>query len=264
MAPPFKPVAYRPGIASRTVQAMEDDNNNSKTAYKDDDEGTSIRLDTFDDSTPSEAIKQGLIHGTYKPSDNTADLHVSDKGEGPGVSFKDMYNVAVHLYQRMKEVEYTSGIKGKLMLRPTGAAIVKIVVDLLSAALGSTFSFAISRTQRYKRKTFGKSGSGGRGRNKIESDVLPEHFSALDSLYGENVVSIVPLIQTGNEAYKAQTPQEFYQNMLEKSPAGQRQLERYKKQVSDPKEMYSPGLMLTLSVDQLPAVIKTLEKLMND
>ena len=74
--------------------------------------------------------------------DNSADLHVNSKGDGPGMDVQDMLDVTVELQTVMKARHATSGIAGTFILHPTGAAIVKKVTEMLAGALGGYYSLA--------------------------------------------------------------------------------------------------------------------------
>jgi hypothetical protein len=256
------PSLARPGIAVRTVQRME------LASGGDHDppfipEGETEKKVTKVDRNQPIPLRLGLIHGTYKPADNSADLHVSDKGGGGGMNPRHMRTMAGLVYSLMKDREHESGIKGRLELKPTGTAVVKMVVELLGEALGSTFSVLEARFHKKWRKNFGSSSTQDRSRKKLESGVLSEHISSLKSLQGEGALTMIPLIQTQNQAYKAQSTADYYQDMLEATPQGEKQFERYVAQVSDPHEQYSPGLFLTISADQIPALIAVLDKIIN-
>ncbi|HWU90257.1 MAG TPA: DUF4157 domain-containing protein [Kofleriaceae bacterium] len=200
-------------------------------------------------------IKQGLIHGTYDEETNTIDLHVEAKGGGGGLAARDMLQVAEQCYQLMTARERTGGPQGRFMLHPTGAAIVKIMVELLAGALGSRLDKWKAALLQTKRKKFGGPG-GSKNPDKLEPGVLPEHFAFLDSLRGDDPgVSIVPRMRA-----KYNTEDNVNQNMLEKSPEGNERYETYKAvlQSSEDDEPVGPGLDVTLTSDLLPAVIETL------
>ncbi|HSK05672.1 MAG TPA: DUF4157 domain-containing protein [Kofleriaceae bacterium] len=201
------------------------------------------------------ALREGLIHGTYDEETSSIDLHVDAKGSGGGLSAREMLSMAEQCYELMTARERTGGPKGRFMLHPTGAAIVKIMVELLAGALGGRIDKWKAALLQAKRKKFGGPG-GPKNPDKLEPGVLPEHFAFLDSLRSEQPgVSIVPRLRG-----KYNTEENVDQNMMEKTPQGNERYETYKTvlQSSDDEEPIGPGLDVTLTSDLLPAVIATL------
>ncbi len=200
-------------------------------------------------------LREGLIHGTYDEETNSIDLHVDAKGSGGGLSAREMLRMAEQCHELMTARERTGGPQGRFMLHPTGAAIVKIMVELLAGALGGRIDKWKAALLQTKRKKFGGSG-GAKNPDKLEPGVLPEHFAFLDSLRSDHPsVSIVPRLRG-----KYNTEENVDQNMMEKTPQGNERYETYKTvlQSSDDEEPIGPGLDVTLTSDLLPAVIGVL------
>jgi ribose-phosphate pyrophosphokinase len=86
------------------------------------------------------ALREGLIHGTYDEETNSIDLHVdakgSSSGSGTGLPARAMLTIAEQCLELMTARERTGGPKGRFMLHPTGAVIVKIMVELLENVRG--------------------------------------------------------------------------------------------------------------------------------
>jgi hypothetical protein len=200
-------------------------------------------------------LERGLIHGTYDEETNSIDLHVSAKGDGGGLTARDMLAVAERCLELMTAREKAKGPQGRFMLHPTGAAIVKIMVELLAGSLGGRLDKWKAAALQMKRKKFG--GQGGRKNpDKLGQDVLPEHFAFLDSMRGDDPgVSIIPRMRASYN-----TEDNVNQNMMEKSAKGNERYATYKAvlQASEDDEPVGPGLDVTLTSDLLPAVIATL------
>lgn len=208
-------------------------------------------------------ILQGLIKGTYTIKNNTADLHVNAKGDGAGLSPADMLAVAELLYDRMMTVHATTGIRGRFMLHPTGAAIVKIMINLLGEALGGTWSKLLARGSKLVRKAITEPKSP----DKIHPNILSEHLHYLESLRGENAVAISPNINSKTGKHRltkedyilGKDEQYASRDMMDGSTEGNAVFEKYKAHESDPEEDRSAGLDITIYADQLPKVIALLK-----
>jgi hypothetical protein len=201
-------------------------------------------------------IRIGLIHGTYDEETNTADLHVDAKGSGGGLSVKDMYEVALCTHQLMTHREESGGPKGRFMLHPTGAAIVKIVAELLGEALGGNWSKSRAKFAQFNRKRSGKGGA--KSFDKLDKSVLPEHFRYLDSVRGTGAVEIVPRIVSATGKYKP-TEDDYNQDMMSTTKEGDKQYQKYSEALQDEEEPMGPGLDVTIYSDQLPAIIAILK-----
>ncbi|MGZ3457982.1 MAG: hypothetical protein ACXU86_05675, partial [Archangium sp.] len=219
-----------------------------------------------------------LIHGHHDLDKNSIDLHVKSKqGQGgDGLSDHDIFKSAVSSYNLLTQQEAQTGQKnGTVVLHPQGAAIVKKVVDMLGETLGNEQQKVAARQLRMKRKVaehkaqpnyitkqfnkmIGKA-EPKKSDSKLESPVLPEHFAYLDSLRGQNAVSIAPVITSPNPQYRVETPEEFEQDMLQTTPQGDAQYNRYKDVVQDPEEQASPSLSIKLTTEQLGKLIAKLE-----
>jgi hypothetical protein len=204
----------------------------------------------------AQPILQGLIHGSYTNADNKADLHVNPKADGgPGLTRADMLAVATDVEQAMRLRNVAGGPMGQLLLHPTGAAIVKIVVEMLGEALGGWWSKMAARVRKLARPA--ANAAAPRSADRLEQRILPEHFAYVDSLRGSNAVSIKPRIVSNNPAYKP-TAADFDQDMMATSAAGNAKYAQYKAQASDINEELGASLDITINADQLPAVITLL------
>jgi hypothetical protein len=201
-------------------------------------------------------FNRGLIHGHLVRAQNQADLHV-DPGDGTTLS-ADMLAVAQDVYAKMT---LTSTLPrrpdGTVYLRPQGAAVIKIVSQLLGEALGDPRQIALARDHIKWRKigekaveifTLGlykpkKSGE------VLDKAVVPEHAEYMKSLVGLTGVDIRPLLK-GTVSYE-----EFSQNMLEASNAGQDRLVKYLKSVE---EGATVSMDIYIGRAQLPDVISVM------
>lgn len=206
-------------------------------------------------------LRQGLIHGTYDEESNSIDLHVDAKGDGPGLGgrggARDMLAMAEHCLELMTVRERTGGPIGKFMLHPTGAAIVKSFVELLADALGGTWGKIKAGALQTKRKKFGTPDTA-QNPDKLGGSVRPEHFAFLESMRGDDPpVSIVPRMRA-----KHTTEANLNQNMMETSAEGNAHFATYKSVLNAPEdeEPVGPGLDVSLTSAQLPAVIASLRK----
>lgn len=199
-------------------------------------------------------IQQGLIHGTYKWLDNSVDLHVSSKGEGPGFSTADMTLAAQKAFQKMTQRREDGGPVGKFILHPTGAAVVKIMVQLLGEALGDPALIELAhnsikwRKLREKMRVFKQKPMSA---DMLDTSVHAEHFAYLRSLAGAAGLTIAPILKgTKSEA-------EFNQNMLEQTALGAARLKAYADAVE--KQEYGVSLNIQISADRLLDMLRLLE-----
>ncbi len=201
-------------------------------------------------------IRWGLVRGTYEKAPNKADLHVDAKGDGPGLNPKDMCAALTEVYEYMVAREQQGGPLGVLEVHPTGAAIVKVVVEMLGEVFGSFYSKNKARAQKALRKKFGDNGGG--SSDKLMPGVLDEHFSSLDALQGTDALEIVPQVSATNVAYKS-TLADYDQNMLANTTLGKAKLAKYKGVLRDEDEPMGPGLKITIFSTRIPEIIRLLE-----
>jgi hypothetical protein len=153
----------------------------------------------------------------------------------------------------MKASEEDTGKPGKLQLTPQGAAITKVVVEMLGESIGGGFSKTAARAQKVARKSFG--GAAPAGGEKIAPSVQGEHNSYLNSLKGDNGVAIVP-VTTGKHGA---TLDNYGQDMLDGSKVGNERLTQYKAQLADPEMEHGPSMIVTLDAAQLPKIATLLK-----
>jgi hypothetical protein len=202
-------------------------------------------------------IRQGLIKGAYKWKTNDADLHVAPKGSDGTFPESDMLIVAEKLYQTMELRWQDGGPVGKLILRPTGAAIVKIVVQMLGEALGDIGSVAKARESIKNRKFIEELLSYVPLREKpvkaaatLDPTVHEEHFEYLSGLQGATGLEIIAL------GVPAETAPEYNQNILAGTREGRARLSAYFKTVEGQEK--GASLYVTIYHHQLPRIISVL------
>ncbi len=202
-------------------------------------------------------ISQGLIHGTYKWADNSVDLHVAPKGEGGEFSIADIAVVLRKMQQKMAQRTKNGGGVGKFILHPTGAAIVKTLVQLMGEALGDEELVNKARGEIKSRKMLESvkkvfSTPPKKDDDKLDKSVHPEHFAYLDSLVGTQGLAIAPILRG------TRTVEERDQNMLAPSEAGGNRLNAYKKSVAENTGLVS--LNIEFSAERIPKVLDFLDK----
>jgi hypothetical protein len=202
--------------------------------------------------------RQGVIHGDLKGVDNQADFHV-DPGDGRRLR-ADMLTVARDVSERMTAANVIHGApKGRVYLRPQGAAIIKIVSQMLGEALGDKRLIeqahqaiqwrkfkeaALDKVPFYTRPKLSK--------EVLDKSVVPEHSAYMKSLVGVSGVDIKPLLGG------ARSMEEFTQNMLEESEMGRARLGKYLETVESATAPVSMDIFI--SQDRLSAVISLLQK----
>lgn len=202
--------------------------------------------------------KQGLIHGDLKGVANQADFHV-DPGDGRGLR-ADMLTVARDVFERVTAANTLHGVpKGRVYLRPQGAAIIKIVSQMLGEALGDRRLIeqahdaiqwrkleeaVLDKIPFYTRPKMSK--------EVLDKSVVPEHSAYMKSLVGVSGVDIKPLLRG------TLSMEEFTQNMLEESEMGRARLKKYLETVQSATVPVSMDIFI--SQDRLPAVISLLQK----
>ena len=202
--------------------------------------------------------RQGLIHGDLIGVKNEADFHV-DPGDG-GSLRADMLAVAQDVCEKMTAANTIHGApKGRVYLRPQGAAIIKIVSQMLGEALGQRELIeqahrsiqwrkfkeaALDKIPVYTRPKLSK--------EVLDKSVVPEHSDYMKSLVGVSGVDIKPLLRG------AKSLEEFTQNMLEESQMGRDRLQKYLETVESGN--VSVSMDIYISQDRLPNVISLLQK----
>ena len=220
------------------------------------------RMDVREEEEPEELedipIDQGLIHGTYKPSSNTADLHVRSGRGVQSLAITDMLRVAQELYRRMTERHQMQNAPvGTFILHPTGAAVVKILTQILGEALGNADMVQKAQTLYKWRKIKDKIPTFLRKKEKMDQDkiakgVIPEHVAYIKALENVAGIEIRPILPSG-------TPEEFEQNMLEASKEGKDRMIKYIETLEQ--QEIGVSLNVTITHLQLPEIIRLLSTL---
>jgi len=202
--------------------------------------------------------RQGLIKGGLNGISNEADFHV-EPGNGRGLS-ADMLAVAQDVFEKMTAANTLHGApKGRVHLRPQGAAVIKIVSQMLGEALGDKTLIEQAHRAIEWRKLKGAAidiipfyNRPALSNDVLDKSVAPEHSAYMKSLVGVSGVDIKPLL--GGALSMA----EFTQNMLEQSDMGQARLTKYLETVES--ATVAVSLDIYISQDRLPAVISLLKK----
>jgi hypothetical protein len=204
------------------------------------------------------SYKKGLIHGDLIRDKNAADFHV-DKGDGAGLT-ADMLVVTEDVYEKMT---LTSRLPerpdGQVYLRPQGAAIIKIVSQMLGEALGDPKQVELAHTaikwRKFKEAALDKVPFYTRPKMSAEvldKSIVPEHAEYMKALVGVSGVDIKPLIPG------TKTIEEFTQNMLEASAQGRQRLQQYLETVEEASGPVSMDIFV--GRQKLPVVIALLRR----
>ncbi len=73
----------------------------------------------------------GLMYGKHNPENNTAEMHVHQKG-AEQFRMQDVYNAFKWVHKKMVKCEKETGISGILEWEPMGAAVVKMIAELFA------------------------------------------------------------------------------------------------------------------------------------
>lgn len=203
----------------------------------------------------NQAFREGLVKGHYDPVTNNADMHVDPKNDAhPHLAKADVIAAFEDLYQAMHANFQATGNMGTIDWNPQGAAVIKMVAELLGESLGGKLGRLSARIKKFARQKFGTPPVGRPG-DALSADIVPEHLAYLGALKGKAGVSIkgvgVPLTAATNDLKLA----EFNQNMVDNSPAGNARLANYGRAAL---AGIPVSLSITLHYTQLPALIATL------
>ncbi|QLE59493.1 DUF4157 domain-containing protein [Nostoc sp. TCL26-01] len=206
-------------------------------------------------------IEQGLIHGDYTSDNNYCDLHVNESGQsGGGVLFGlDFLQVAEQVNDLLLQGEQDTGREGIIQLRPMGAAIVKIVTELLGESLGDKNTVEMARELSKQRKETEAESKKPKERQpfKLDRSLAPEHTTYLASLRGvREGLSISPM------ALNTMTETEAMgMDMTGMSPAEQILFNKYKSAVYDELTKVTPGLIIYIKQRHLPTIIQYIKEM---
>jgi hypothetical protein len=230
----------------------------------------------------AQEFRQGLIHGTYRPPTNLADMHVDQaNAQNPHATAAHMLAVMQDVYQAMVANHAQTDTVGTLDWRPTGSAVVKMVGELLGGALGGSWGKLKAQVYQKKRK-MGRARVGARDEMVLSKDIVPEHMAYLGALQGggTNMKTVLPgahrakmqaFMETNPHAteheieeFQATLEAEQDQNMLEDSEAGKARLAQYRESIETGGDTMETGgnpvsLNILLKHTQLPAIIAVLE-----
>ncbi|WP_322743679.1 eCIS core domain-containing protein [Vasconcelosia minhoensis] len=189
----------------------------------------------------------GLISGTYDWTNNTADAHVAPGGKTP-LTVVDMLMAVSDLHQAMAARKTMGGPEGEVEMHPQGAAVIKIVVEMLGSTLGGAIGNISAKYYKWKRK--GVKLSKGKLDDEMAQEIIPEHMAFLGALRevgGVDIKAIIP----------ATTNDEFDQSILDNTREGKARLAKYETHLKADK---AASLLIKVSAAKLPAVITGLQK----
>ncbi|MFA0964936.1 DUF4157 domain-containing protein [Roseivirga sp. BDSF3-8] len=194
-------------------------------------------------------FKFGLVKGTYVPATNEADMHVEKKSDDTAFSPVDAYRAFTFVYGKMEAQKKKSGREGKLSWNPQGAAVIKMVVELIGKSLGSEEGVEAAKLLQQNRK-LGPRPVQPRDENVISQDIIPEHMRFLSSARGAEGVDMQAVIP-GKD-----TEQNFDSNILADTQAGR---ERYGNYQDALLEDLPVSLRITIGQTQLKSLIDTMK-----
>lgn len=202
------------------------------------------------DESAGKPFKYGLIKGTYVPASNTADMHVENKTEETAFSVKDVYFAFSFVYKNMVKQKKISGIEGRLTWNPQGAAVIKMVAELLGESLGNPELLKAARELKKLRKQ-GEEEYVVRDANVISEDIIPEHLQYLAAARGAEGVEMKAVIPGNN------TEENFDSDMLEDSTEGQSRVHDYREALESEIPV---SLRITVNQTQLKMLLETMKK----
>jgi hypothetical protein len=194
-------------------------------------------------------FKYGLIKGTYVPATNIADMHVEHKGDGKAFSLVDVYKAFSFVFSKMETQKKKSGVEGKLIWNPQGAAVIKMVAELLGESLGDPELVEVARTQKALRKQFQQPDME-RDENTMSTDIVPEHMQYLEATKGARGVTMQSVIPGKN------TEESYESDMLEDSMKGRSRKNEYREALQSEIPV---SLRITVGQTQLGMLLETLK-----
>jgi hypothetical protein len=202
------------------------------------------------DESAGKPFKYGLIKGTYVPASNTADMHVENKTEETAFSVKDVYFAFSFVYNNMVKQKKISGIEGRLTWNPQGAAVIKMVAELLGESLGNPELLKAARELKKLRKQ-GEEEDVVRDANVISADIIPEHLQYLAAARGAEGVEMKAVIPGNN------TEENFDSDMLKDSTEGRSRVHDYREALES---KIPVSLRITINQTQLKMLLETMKK----
>lgn len=201
------------------------------------------------DESVGQKFKYGLIKGTYVPNKNEADMHVEPKSKEAGFSGKDVYGAFSFVYKNMVKQKKKSGIEGSLIWNPQGAAVIKMVAELIGESLGDPELVEIARLQKENRKSQQQEDVT-RDPNIMSQDIIPEHLQYLTAARGVTGVTMKPVIP-GN-----MTEDNYDSDLLEDNEKGRSRFTDYSTALENEIPI---SLRITISQAQLGTLIETMK-----
>jgi hypothetical protein len=201
------------------------------------------------DESLGQKFKYGLIKGTYVPKTNTADMHVEHKTEGNDFKLVDVYYAFAFVYKKMQEQKSINGQEGELIWNPQGAAVIKMVVELLGETLGDPELTGLAKVYKEVRKN---SPPEKQDENVISKGIVPEHLQYLQSIRGAKGVEMRAVIPGNN------TEKNFDSDMLQDTSEGRSRFQDYGAAL---KEQTPISLRIKIKQAQLGMLIETLKKM---
>jgi hypothetical protein len=198
----------------------------------------------------TEAIKfqYGLIHGSYVGTDNTADMHVSQKNASKPFSNLDVYRAFSFVYNKMVENKAKTGIEGQLTWNPQGAAVIKMVAELIGDSLGDPGLQDIAKSYKEARKANPTPEE--RDNYNISADIIPEHMQYLMAARGAEGITMKPVIASNN------TEENYDTDMLKDTPEGIARFADYREALDAQEPI---ALRISVGQTQLGKMIDTMK-----
>lgn len=196
------------------------------------------------DESKGISFKYGLIKGTYVPANNTADMHVENKTKETKFSPKDVYLAFSFVYEKMSKQK----TEGQLTWNPQGAAVIKMVVELLGESLGNAELIQAARTLKDSRK---ERQQVKRDENILSQDIIPEHLHYLYSIKGVDGVEMKAVIPKSTE-------KNFDSDMIKDTEIGESRVKDYEGAL---KSQIPVSLRITVSQTQLGKLLKKMKEM---
>ncbi|ACC79832.1 DUF4157 domain-containing protein [Nostoc punctiforme] len=191
----------------------------------------------------------GLVSVDWNAATNEAGAHVRPAGQGEHLNKADMLAAVNDIYQALHTREQNGRIKGYVQVDPQGAAVVKSVVELLGAALGSTWGVLQAKGLTVWRKSFSSVNKNKSG--VIAPEIVSEHIAWLKALESRGVFILpIGLNEPGL------TADDFMESMVSGSDIGKQRLAAYESWINQGNEV---GLIIRLDLAQLGNVRNVLQ-----
>jgi len=143
--------------------------------------------------TPQPNIKErkhGGVASVYVYDENVIDLHIDAGANNNGELMQDFLAALWEARDTIRAGQ-TRGVVGGVSMRPAGAQVLKMTMEMLGEAIGRGEPLVVARNAKRARRAAGEAPTA--GNDSLDARFIPEHLSYRDAMIGVAGITINPI-----------------------------------------------------------------------